>query len=270
MSVSNITNSINPFSTTHAAAREAFKNLTFEQKIKTIALTVIAALGTCFLLGIGGIATFKACVDRYTDPLDMAIRRAMATGSLRDAKLLRVGADINDCETSSAGVEKTMLTEAVEIGNREIAKVLLKGGANIHFKDPDRKTALMIAVKNEDIPMVKLLLRHGAKVDEKSQSRYGGYGEIINVLAIAKGDLLNILLSFVEESSQSNLLVSALSDAIMNYCQGNAGIDQIPILLSRKEIVLADAEEALDDICNIYRFVPKYENKLYEVRTCFR
>lgn len=129
----------------------------------------------------------------------------------------------------------------------------------------------MIAVKNEDIPMVKLLLHHGARVDEKSLPRFG-YGEIINMLAIAKGDLLNILLSSIEESSQSNLLASALCDAIKNYCQGGAEIDQIPILLGTRKIASEDLDKVFDyiNIGKNYSFVAQYGDKLDEVRKLFR
>lgn len=65
MGCSAVKNYVNPFSKEFGQAVKDFKKLTTCQKIVTVALSVLVGLATCFLLGIGGFATFKALVDAF-------------------------------------------------------------------------------------------------------------------------------------------------------------------------------------------------------------
>lgn len=56
----------NPLSSEYTALKE-FPKLTLSQKIVTIALTVLAALATFFMLGLGGVAVFRSLVGRFTE-----------------------------------------------------------------------------------------------------------------------------------------------------------------------------------------------------------
>lgn len=66
MDISKINNQINPFSTGFSQATKDFNKLTAGQKILTVALSSVMGLVTIFLGGIGGFATFKALVDKFT------------------------------------------------------------------------------------------------------------------------------------------------------------------------------------------------------------
>lgn len=66
MDLSKINNQINRFSTGFSQATKDFNKLTAGQKILTVALSSLMGLATIFLGGIGGFATFKALVDKFT------------------------------------------------------------------------------------------------------------------------------------------------------------------------------------------------------------
>jgi len=56
---------LNPLSSEYQALKE-FPKLTFFQKITTIALSIFAAIATIFMFGLGGVATFRSLVERFT------------------------------------------------------------------------------------------------------------------------------------------------------------------------------------------------------------
>jgi ankyrin repeat protein len=65
----------------------------------------------------------------------------------------------------------TALHFAVDSGKKDIALLLLKKGkALVDPRDARGRTPLMIAAKNGDHALVKLLLRHGAQINAKSES----------------------------------------------------------------------------------------------------
>lgn len=60
----------------------------------------------------------------------------------------------------------TILMSAVWKGYDEIAELLLNAGADPDLTDKDGWTALMVATNMDDLPMVKLLHRHGADLEQ--------------------------------------------------------------------------------------------------------
>ncbi|MGE5341629.1 MAG: ankyrin repeat domain-containing protein [Candidatus Omnitrophota bacterium] len=56
---------------------------------------------------------------------------------------------------------------SVSVGNIEIAKMLLNVGANPNILEGEGVTPLVEAVEKENVELVQLLLKHGAKVDMK-------------------------------------------------------------------------------------------------------
>ena len=70
------------------------------------------------------------------------------------------GFEYNDKDT-------TALIKSAMLGYRDMARVLIEHGADVNFRTSlYKKTALLMAVKNEDVEMVRLLLDSGAKVTE--------------------------------------------------------------------------------------------------------
>lgn len=77
-------------------------------------------------------------------------------------KLLKAGADPNTLSESG----ETILMTAASTGKPDVVALLLAGGALVNQRDPEfKQTALMIAVREGQSPVVDQLLRYGAEVD---------------------------------------------------------------------------------------------------------
>ncbi len=63
-----------PLSGEFHACRDFSQSLSLSEKIKTIAVTALAALASCFLLGLAGVATFRLMVLWYKSPIDETAR----------------------------------------------------------------------------------------------------------------------------------------------------------------------------------------------------
>jgi ankyrin repeat protein len=71
----------------------------------------------------------------------------------------------NDNCTTDDQYRNTPLTYAAVIGNVEVVRVLLEGGANVESTNDNRRTALHRAAYNGHLDVCRLLLDWGAKVD---------------------------------------------------------------------------------------------------------
>ncbi len=149
--------------------------------------------------------------DTYgTTPLDYAWSLRSSEGKPIAKVLIAAGADIpltegsyrslvfmNDAENVELFLEKgtdpnlqgfeyydeetTALIKSVMLGFYDIAVLLIKYGADVNYKTPDyRKTALLMAVVNEDLKMVKLLLNNGALVTIEVKTRIEKYYNYTN------------------------------------------------------------------------------------------
>jgi len=77
--------------------------------------------------------------------------------------------------------ETTALIKSVMLGFYDIAELLIKYGADVNYKTPDyKKSALLMAVVNEDLKMLKLLLDNGALVTDEVDVRIEKYYSYAN------------------------------------------------------------------------------------------
>src|SRR5262249_5473912 len=91
------------------------------------------------------------------------ILRIILSGWLDNLETLK--SLINDCETS---VKYTVLHVAIIEGNFNVAKLLVKEGANVNAKTTDSWTVLHLAVEKGHIEIVKWLIEeNGADINEK-------------------------------------------------------------------------------------------------------
>jgi len=91
-------------------------------------------------------------------------------------KFLEAGMDPNLGGFEYNDAETTALIKSVMLGYIELAKTLIRFGADVNFRTSnDRKTPLLMAVVNEDPSMVRLLLENGAKVDTDVTRRIESY-----------------------------------------------------------------------------------------------
>ncbi len=142
-----------------------------------------------------------------------ALGNAVMQDDVKGVKaLLDQGVDINaygacgpDSGSGGPAIHCAALT-----GNVEIARLLIERGANVNAEQAGR-TALSLAVSGEDVPMVQLLLEHGAQVpggpailcyrggfgpDACTVMEYAklkGYTKIVRLLEQAEGKELAML-----------------------------------------------------------------------------
>jgi len=74
--------------------------------------------------------------------------------------LLENGADINKLD----GYGNSLLFSAIKNNNIKLIKFLLKKNANINFQNK-YTTPLMLAIKMKNIELVKILLKNGANIN---------------------------------------------------------------------------------------------------------
>ena len=110
-----------------------------------------------------------ADVDERNEDGDTALMWASAKGNIEIVKkLLENGADVN-AESYIGWAPLRFASE--EPNQRETVRILVKSGANINAKDDIGLTALMEAVRSEDIDIVTFLLQNGADVHVKDHRK---------------------------------------------------------------------------------------------------
>ncbi len=119
-------------------------------------------------------------------PSDISLYEAVKTSNISELKkLIAGGADINQflLESYSEGNQPTALLFAVANRDMPLVKFLLANGADIEARNNLNMTAVGIAVWINDFAMVKFLVEKGANIhvtrrDKPSDSRsYGDYAE---------------------------------------------------------------------------------------------
>ena len=75
--------------------------------------------------------------------------------------LLRNGADVNAVQV----VKRTALHLASENGHVDVAKLLIQNGADVNAVDDDEKTALHYVAENGRVDLVNVLIQNGADVN---------------------------------------------------------------------------------------------------------
>ncbi|HWQ93013.1 MAG TPA: ankyrin repeat domain-containing protein [Clostridia bacterium] len=134
-------------------------------------------------------------------PLNMAIRHDNAE-AIR--LLLRRGAEIN--LKAKTGPFQPPLCIAVHEKKPVIAELLVKSGADLNYADEIKYTPLMLAVHapvESGIPMLKLFLKAGAKVDQRDRDGdtalahaiYGKNWEAMRILIKVGADVNTLLKS---------------------------------------------------------------------------
>ena len=97
------------------------------------------------------------------------------------------------------GNMKTLLHISTDNGNLDIAKMLIKNGANIDAIDNKGERPIFIAVKANNFEMVKLLIDNGANLDYEDDTR----NSIMHYAAEIIGDDIKILDYLIRNSSDS-------------------------------------------------------------------
>lgn len=128
------------------------------------------------------LTTFNiATVDAKDKNLNSALIEAVESGNLEEVKgLIKKGDDVNTGYYEG----RTPLMIASWNGYTNIAKVLINAGADIDVEDFTGDTALMWATEFNQITIVKLLIANGADIDENTvnMASENGHTEIVEYL----------------------------------------------------------------------------------------
>lgn len=92
----------------------------------------------------------------------------------------------------------TPLTGCVKKGNAEMTELLLKKGANPNMANRLGETPIILAVKSQDLNIVKLLAQYGADLSSRRQAMYPNQLTLESplILAVNKPDTFKILVEF--------------------------------------------------------------------------
>lgn len=122
-------------------------------------------------------------------------------------RLIAKGKRVNSKDANHDGV--TALHAAVEVGNIEIAQLLLNSGANINGRDSLKRTPLMMLDDDATPELLQLLLRYGAKInltDKKGATALAHFAEY---------DEPDMVRLFVSAGANANAVNKAGETALM-------------------------------------------------------
>jgi len=108
--------------------------------------------------------TYKQLRPEF-DPFTVACMK----GILEDVKMM---IEHDPAEVNAKKYESTRLHTAACHGHTEVAKLLLRKGADIHATNKDGKTPLHIAAVEGQTKVAELLLREGANIHAKDKKRF--------------------------------------------------------------------------------------------------
>jgi len=98
-----------------------------------------------------------------TGPINKLVEAVYNEDLEEVTQLIARGARVNSKDKNNDGI--TALHAAIEMGNAEIAQLLLSSGAKINGRDSLKRTPLMMLDDDATPELLQLLLRYGAKID---------------------------------------------------------------------------------------------------------
>jgi len=116
--------------------------------------------------------------------MDSAWERALQDGDVEAVReLLRSGANVNTRDRYG----QTALMLAAHRGSREIVELLIASGADLNVTAKYGLSALMLAIVGRHVPIARLLARAGADLTLKGSGAPGFSGKTAYDLAAARG-----------------------------------------------------------------------------------
>jgi ankyrin repeat protein len=101
--------------------------------------------------------------------LDESIRKVVTGGNVNELReLLDTYDDVTERQLNDIG--RKALHVAADVGDFDVAKVLIQNGADVNAVDKDNWTSLHIAAGNGNVDVAKLLIQNGADVN--AEERY--------------------------------------------------------------------------------------------------
>ena len=149
----------------------------------------------------------------------------------------------------------TPLYLACKVGDSEIVWYLIINGAKISINTPTKNgnTCLMVAVANNNIDLVEVLLKYGANPNAARPSdgtipimiaAYNGYSKIVNSL-VRKTDLL-------KKDNDGNTTSDIVKTRITQIKEGMEPIDNAEHIISELKDILKDLDPTDDFIGTVF------------------
>jgi ankyrin repeat protein len=135
-------------------------------------------------------------LNAYDEQGNTQLISAIVNNDNETAKtLIEKGVDLNK---GTRKVNNTPLMEASLLGNFEIAEKLLEHGANINLKNNKGRTALIMAVEEEQYELAELLVEHKADLNVLFFDEDTGQGKSALIIAAEKGniDIAKLLIEY--------------------------------------------------------------------------
>lgn len=97
--------------------------------------------------------------------------------------------------------ENTPLVRAVSAGKRDIAEILIKGGADLGASTFGL-TPLMFAASTGDVDTLRFLVKAGAKVNAVGKGQYGGRSALLAAIPDGHADVVRALIELKADVNQ--------------------------------------------------------------------
>jgi ankyrin repeat protein len=148
-----------------------------QNESKKTALMLAAFYGKLHL--VKALRQFDASYSKRDNSGMAAIHYAIDGGNCDTIEYMVMdGADINEIDTVNGW---TPLLRAASLNAKaDVARVLIRYGADMNIDDVNQKTALMVATINGNLPFVQVLVSHGADLTKLNE-----YGKSLYELALA-------------------------------------------------------------------------------------
>ena len=129
------------------------------------------------------------------------------------------------------GRSNSLLHNASYFGKFEVAKLLIKHGAQIDSRDFEGKTPLAVAASQAHLEVVKLLLENGADVNSKDN-----YGRIPLLFALHKGkENLEVIKLLIEKGSDVESM-NNVGENLLHRAVYNGHLDILDFFLKNKYV----------------------------------
>jgi ankyrin repeat protein len=137
-----------------------------------------------FLIIIVGVLFSSCSKDNASKTLakenDARLNSSIQSGNLERVKeAIEDGANMNKIKVSSVSEENPVII-AINKNKDKISKYLIENGADANYTDSSGRSLLMLEAYNTDSSFCKLLMKHGAKVNQEDKKGYSALEYVLD------------------------------------------------------------------------------------------
>ncbi len=160
-----------------------------------------------------------------------------------------------DVNVRDKNTNMTALDQAVENNNLEIVRILLRAGANVNARNDSHRTPLMFLRESATVDLVRELLSAGAKVNARDES---GGTALMNAASECKYEIVKELIDARAEVEPSDangntalIFAARNEDALITKLLIDNGADVNAAASDRKSALMAAAEEGDPEVVKL-------------------